>query len=137
VAGGAFYRLFLDAAGDTYLQGGTVTGGNGGSATIADEKVLDAETGVGTLAGKVLFLEVTCNATVDSGIMLPGCAVTAADIPAAAAAVPANQAFTAAAPTGKKLYLELGRWTETTFLPAAPGNILASGCIGNFALTRV
>lgn len=133
---GAFMRKYSDGAGDTYLQCGTVTGGNGGSATVADYKVLDSVTGVGALADQILYLEVTCNATVSSGIMLPGCEVTAASL-SYAATVPDNETFTAAAYTGKKLYLEIGRWTATTFLPSAVGNVLASGCIGNFSLSRV
>jgi hypothetical protein len=133
---GAFFTLYQDSGGDTYLQCGTVTGGNGGSESIADEKVLDATTGVGTNSGKILCLTVTCTATIDSGIMLPGCEVTAAVI-GPVTSVPANHTFTVAAASGD-LHLEIGRWNDTEFLPAGPpGNVHAAGCIGNFALSRI
>jgi hypothetical protein len=133
---GAFFTTYTDEIGDTYIQAGTVTGGNGGSATVADEKILDAETGVGTNSGKVLYIKVACSATIDSGIMLPGCAITTATLETGTT-IPDNHTFTVAAATGD-LHFEIGRWNDATFLRAGPpGNFLASGCIGNFALTKL
>lgn len=133
---GAFWTRYTDEAGDTMLQGGTVTGGNGGSATVADYKVLDADTGVGSLEDDILYLQVACTATIEDGLMMPGCEITTATLETGAS-VPDNHTFTVAAPSGN-LYLEVGRWNATTFLPAGPpGNVLASGCIGNFLLTKV
>lgn len=135
-ATGSFRNQYVDDDGHTYLQGGSVTGGNGGSATIADLKVVDGTTGITGTEGNILYAEVTCNATVEDGIMLPGCEVTAATTNEAAT-LPDNEQFTAAAYTGKKLYIELGRWNADEFLPAAAGNLHAAGCIGNFSITRV
>jgi hypothetical protein len=130
---GAFYGLYTDEDGDTYLQGGTVTGGNGGSDTRADIKVIDADTGPVETAGTVLYLHANCKATVEDGIMLPGCELLSTGVNTTPGV---NHTFTVAADTGY-LHQEIGRWTETAFLPAGSGNFLASGCIGNFALTRV
>jgi hypothetical protein len=133
---GAFYRLFTNDAGHTLLQGGTVSGANGGSATIADYKVIDASTGPVAADGRILYLRATCSATLEDGVLLPGCELTSAAL-ANDLSVPDNHAFTTSAATGD-IHYELGRWTDAGFLPAGPpGNFLASGCIGNFSLTRV
>jgi hypothetical protein len=139
--GGAFFTTYTITAegatqGDTMLQGGTVTGGNGGSATVADYKVLDPDTGVGSLEGDILYLQVAATATIEDGLMMPGCTITTATLETAAT-VPDNHTFTVAAPSGN-LYFEVGRWNADTFLPSGPpGNLLASGCIGNFSLAKV
>jgi hypothetical protein len=131
----AFYYLYTED-GHTYLQCGSVFGGNGGTVTIPDEKVLDATTGVGTNSGKILYLRANCEATVEDGIMLPGCKLLTANTGLlVGTSVPANHTFTTSADTGY-LYIEIGRWTDSEFLPSAPGNILARGCIGNFHLYR-
>lgn len=134
---GAFWTQYVDELGDTYLQGGSVTGGNGGSHSFEDYKVSDADTGLEKVAGTILYVEVACEATVSDGIMLPGCAVaaTGSDWGTHATDLPANDAFTAAYPTGS-IYREIGRWSETAFLPSgSPGNLLADGCIGNFQIS--
>ena len=130
VTAGAFYTIYTDDSGDSYLQGGSVTGGNGGSESIADIKVMDASTGPVNAAGTVLYLKATCKATIADGIMLPGCELTGATTTTTLAD---NHQFTTTALTGD-LYLELGRWTEDNFYPSAPGNKTATGCIGNFTL---
>ena len=136
VSSGSFFTLYVIAsgggAGDTYLQCGSVTGGNGGSVTIADEKVLDVSTGPTETAGTVLYLKANVTATVTDGIMLPGCELNSAILTTTLAD---NHTFTAASDTGD-LYKEVGRWTADNFYPSAPGNFLASGCIGNFDLSR-
>jgi hypothetical protein len=132
---GAFWTQYRDELGDTYLQGGSVTGGNGGSHTFADFKVLDADTGAGSNAGKILFVEVACEATVADGIMQPGCKVITGSDWDSATTLPANDSFTVALATGS-LHREIGRWAGSVFLPSGPpGNLLAAGCIGNFSIT--
>lgn len=133
---GAFYTRYTDDDGHLRLQGGTVTGGNGGTNTIADYKLSDATTGPVAAAGQILYLNAGCTATLADGIMLPGCLLTSASL-TVPASVPASHTFTVAAPTGS-IYLEIGRWTDNGFQPSAgPGNLLASGCIGNFSISRV
>lgn len=132
---GAFLRMYVNGDGDTYLQGGSVTGGNGGSATIVDEKVLDATTGVDANSGKVLYLQANCTATIEDGIMLPGCLLNSATT-GIASAVPSNHSFTTSAATGN-IYTEIGRWNGDNFLPTGPaGNFTAGGCIGSFTLSK-
>lgn len=142
---GAFYGLYVDAssdsdAGDTFLQGGLVSGGNGGSATIPDYEVLSAGALPGGVSeGDVLYLRVACTATIEDGVMLPGVLVdgnAAHTKLLTGSSVPDPHVFTVDAEQGY-LYTEIGRWTATEFLPAAPGNVLASGCIGNFNLSRI
>lgn len=130
---GAFYGL-VTADGHTYLQGGSVTGGHGGSATLDNIKVIDATSGPVAAEDYILYLQVSATATVADGVMLPGCQVNSAST-STAADLPSAHAFTTSAATGN-LYLELGRFTADSFLPASPGNVLAGGCIGNFQLTR-
>jgi hypothetical protein len=132
---GAFFTMYVGGDDHTYLQGGTIVGGNGGSVTIDDYKVLSALTGVGTLGGKVLYLKAGVTATVEDGIMLPGCELTSAVLEYAEN-VPANDALTATPPSSGFIYYEIGRWTDDEFLPAGAGNLLASGCIGNFHISR-
>jgi len=132
---GAFYSMY-QKDGDTYLMGGSVAGGNGGGGSVEDKKVIrKADTTPYSKAGKVLYLEVRCKATVEDAIMLPGCEVTAFSLKEGNN-VPPNHTFSVTYEEGN-LYYEIGRWTETKFLPSGVGNILASGCIGNFSLTRV
>jgi len=132
---GAFYSMYQED-GDTYLMGGSVAGGNGGGGSVEDKKVINsADTTPYVKAGKVLYLEVSCKATVEDAIMLPGCEVTAFSLKEGNN-VPPNHTFSVAFKEGN-LYYEIGRWTATKFFPSGVGNILASGCIGNFSLTRV
>jgi len=80
-AAGAFWTQYTNEAGDTYLQAGSVTGGNGGSYVFPDKKLIDADSGPGgtpepvETAGTVLHVKVSCEATIADGIMLPGCKV--------------------------------------------------------------
>lgn len=132
---GPFYTMYVAEDKDVYLQGGTVTGGNGGTATIDDEKVLDDENGVDGNEEKILFLRAKCKATIVDGLMMPGCELLEAEL-LVNNPIPQNHSFTVEAPEGY-LYYEIGRWTETEFLRNAPGHFLASGCIGNFSLQRI
>lgn len=135
-ATGAFYGKYL-VDGHTYLQGGSVTGGNGGSKTIPpgiDLKLIDAVSGPTHTDGTILYLKVGVTANVSAGIMLPGCEVTSATT-GTGSSLPANSTLTVSSTTGF-LYAEIGRWTETDFLPSGSGNFSATGCIGNFTLNR-
>jgi hypothetical protein len=132
---GAFYQLY-DAAADTYLLGGTVTGGHGGTVAIADILVLDAVDGPGANAGKVLYIRANATATTEDGIMLTGLLLNSAETHiATTGSPPDNHTFTVSAPTGN-LHIEIGRWTADRFFPSAPGHIEAAGCPGNFFLRR-
>jgi len=141
---GAFWTQYTDGLGDLYLQGGTVTGGNGGSYTFPDFRLIDADGGPGGIPyvagtpGQILYIYVSCIATVADGVMLPGCEVSgesgASDWDVAEA-VPPNDSFTVTDSAGN-LYREIGRWTDAAFLPSGPpGNLRADGCIGNFQIT--
>ena len=134
-AAGAFFTTYTNGDGHRYLQGGTVTGGNGGSETIDDEKVLDAITVVGTNSGNVLYLKANCTATVADGVMLPGLELNSASL-VTGASVPSNHAFTVTSATGD-IHFEIGRWNDDSFLPAGPpGNFAVGGCIGNYTLSK-
>jgi hypothetical protein len=132
---GAFFSRYANEDGDTFLQGGTVTGGNGGSETVPDYKVSDADTGLVQGLGTILYLEASCEATVADGVMLPGCRLNNASLETGPS-VPPNHTFTTTSKTGK-IYREIGRWEAGAFRPAGPpGDFLASGCLGNFNLWR-
>lgn len=131
---GAFYTQYTDEDGHTFLQGGGVSGGNGGSASIADEKVIDEATGPVHAEGVVLYLKASCKATVEDGVMLPGCEVLGTPILTTTGG--SNHTFTTDADTGY-LYYEIGRWTTTAFLPSGAGNLSVSGCIGDFNFSRI
>lgn len=130
---GAFFGLY-QKDGDTYLQGGTVFGANGGGATIADIKVIDSTSGPVGDDGDVLYVKANCRGLVVSGVMLPGCELLSASSEKGNS-VPSNHAFTVSAITGF-LYEEIGRWNENEFLPSSAGGIVARGCIGDFYLSR-
>lgn len=133
---GAFVRMYVDAFGNTYLQCGTVTGGHGGSASIADIQVIDASSGPVAADGQILYLQANCTATVADGVMLPGCVLNSATT-GTGSTVPPNHSFTTTALTGD-IYLEIGRWAGGRFLPSGPaGNLYADGCIGSFSVTRI
>ena len=131
----AFFHIFKDPDGHTMLQGGSVTGGHGGSATIDHILVIDAESGLAEAAGIILYIVANVSATIEDGLMLPGATLNSATT-ATAAELPDNHSFTIGAPTGD-LHYEIGRWTATGFLPAGPGNMHAMGCPGNFRLERI
>lgn len=132
---GAFFGKYADTLGDTYLQCGTVTGSNGGSESITDYKIIDADDGITSAAGTILYLQANVSAVIEDDLMLPGCTLNTASL-ATGASVPDNDTFTVASPTGD-IYAEVGRWNAYTFLPsAAAGNYLASGTVGYFILSK-
>jgi len=136
---GAFYGMYVKVggadAGKTYLQGGTVSWGNGGSPeSLDDYEVLDADGDPVHADGTVLYVKAECEATVTDGIMLPGCKKSGGGASYTTTSG-TDHTFTVTSKTGS-LYEEIGRWTSNGFLPSNLGNILASGCIGNFTLSR-
>ena len=133
-AGGAFFTLY-EQDGHTYLQGGSVTGGHGGSATISDYKVVDSVSGPVAAPGTILYLKASCTATVADGVLLPGLELDSAST-ATGASIPNNHAFTVTSATGD-LHYEIGRWNDDSFIPAGPpGNFSVGGCIGNYTLSK-
>lgn len=134
---GAFWGLYVDG-GDTYLQGGTVSGGSG-TKTIEDIKVLDGRTGSGSLEGKILWVAVTVNGVANDGVLLPGANVVSATCSATSTAgteVPNNTLPTATSPNGKNVFVEVGRWNAEGFVPSQPGNIQITFCPGSFVILR-
>lgn len=134
--GGAFWTRYTDADGHTWLQGGQVKSGSG-NFTIADKKVIDASTGPTEPAGDILVLEVTVTGYVVDGVLLAGLRATAADYVAPSVSTVDNDTLpTASDYTGKKVFIEIGRWTDTDFLPVAPGNIRIAFCPGSYQIHR-
>lgn len=131
-ATGAFFGLFTEG-GATYLQGGGVSGGAGGSATIASELVIAAgATRPLASAGATLYLRASCRAVVEDGVMLPGCELLSATLTTSGGD---NHEFTVSSQTGN-LYYVIGTWNSDTFLPSGSGNLSANGCPGSFSLSR-
>jgi hypothetical protein len=129
---GAFCHQYVDEAGDTYLQGGTITGSNGGSATIADYKTKDAaDTPPLSDSGDRLYLSCNVTATLANGVVQPGVLLNSATL---TKTLPTAHTFSTAALTGV-VFREIGRWTDTEFLPSgACGLSTVSGCPGSFAI---
>jgi hypothetical protein len=130
---GAFCRQFIDDDGNTMLQGGTITGGHGGSAVVDDEELIAAgDTPPIPNEGDRLYLKVNCTATAANGMMLPGLQVNTAEL---TPTLGTAHAFTTTALTGD-LFVEVGRWTSTEFLPSgsACGASKAGGCFGSYRI---
>ncbi len=128
---GSFCKMYKDDDGDTYLQGGTIVGGNTGSVVIADEKVLDSTTAAGSNAGKSLYLKANITAFVEADITQFGVKLNSASL---TTTLPTAHDFTDSSPTGI-IFREVGRWTDTTFLPSgACGLSRAGGCIRDYKL---
>ena len=123
----------LDGAGDTYLQCGTITGSNGGSSVINDYKTQDAaDTPPLSDSGDKLYLSCNVTATLANGIVQPGVLLNSATL---TKTLPTAHTFSTTALTGV-IFLEIGRWTDTEFLPSgACALTTAGGCPGSFAIT--
>lgn len=134
---GAFFRLYQQAS-DTFLQGGYVGAGEGGS-SVADIKVLTTSgedtTPYAASAGDRLWLEVVTSAILDEDedVQLPGIEIDS--VTEHRGGTPPANSFPSVSAAGK-VVIELGRWTTDSFLPATSGNILVSGCIGSYSITR-
>lgn len=132
---GAFFGIVTGAvAGVKYLQGGTVTAGSG-SDTAANIALTDSSGVPLQSAGTHMYVNVTGNGITSDGVLLPGFNLTSAAI-GYASTVPSNTLPLAAGATGKHCYIDLGVFTDTGFLPNAPGNIQISYCPGAYTVTR-
>lgn len=132
---GAFSHLYVHTDGHTYLQGGTVTGGSG-TDTESDIKVIDSGTGPTQTAGTHMYVNASGAGVVSDGVLIPGFDLSSASI-GYASSVPANTLPTASASTGKNCYVDLGVFTDTSFLPSGSGNIQISFCPGAYSVDRV
>lgn len=128
---GAFWGRTTEDDG-TYLQGGTVTGGNQ-SVTIDPEQIMDLN-GPVQADGVHMYLQVDGTGYAPDGILKAGFDLTAAVI-GFAADVPDNTLPTATS-LGGICYVSLGVFTETGFQPAAIGNVHVSYCPGSFTVKR-
>lgn len=133
---GAFYGTYVDGAGDTYLQGGQVKCGE--SEVLADYKIIDSVTGPVEVAGSKLVIEITLDGYVEDGVLLAGITATAiAYVTPVATTIPTDTLPTAAGEIGKLCYLEVGRFTDTSFLPSGIGHFLVSFCgTGSYSVRR-
>jgi len=132
----AFGSIIANASGSTAdrpsrIVGVVRNGANSGTFQLQTK----VETGITGTAGHLLYIVAECTATVEDGLMMPGCTLDSAAI-ATGATLPANHTFTVASPTGD-LHFAIGRWIAGGFLPSGIGSLLASGCIGNFSISRV
>jgi hypothetical protein len=135
---GAFYGMYVDGSGDTYLQGGSVVGSLGGSVTLADKKIIDHATGPIFSDGHLLALYCTCHGHEADGVLLPGLTVNSVVYNSGAiTSLPAN-ALPTADNTAADLYLELGRFAAGVFMPSGLGSFFAGFCVGGgFNISRV
>lgn len=135
-AEGAFFTLYVDGSGDTYLQGGTVTAGDE-TKTIADIKVIDSGTGPEQAAGVHMYVDAEGDGVVEDGVLLPGFNLVPANTSIAYnSTIPANTLPTAAAETGKKCRVDLGVFTASGFLPSNIGNVAIYYCPGAYTVRR-
>lgn len=130
-AAGAFFTMFEDE-GDTYLQGGAVSGGSGNQ-PVADIKVVDADTGPIGAPGQSLILTAAGDGLVVDGILMPEFDVTG--VTQSEGTPGSNTLPTVDSPSGScEVYL--GMFNATGFRPAGPGNIVINFCYGGFSPSR-
>ena len=132
---GAFYGMYVNGDGDTMLQGGTCTGGDG-TETFIDIKVIDASTGPIQSAGYVMYIEATGNGVTANNVLLPGWNQTDASIAYDASVVPNDTLPIGSSATGKTCHIRIGSFTETGFQPDNFGNIHISFCPGSYSISR-
>lgn len=131
---GAFYGLFVDE-GDTYLQGGLVVGGSHNE-SLANFKVLDAgDLPAGIAENDRLWIEATVSGNVVDGMLMSGVTLTNATYDTGTSTPTPNTLPTAGTSTGRKVYIEIGRWTASEFLPSYMGNISIGFC-GGYTVNR-
>jgi hypothetical protein len=133
VNSGAFYGL-IDDEGTIYLQGGTVTAGDG-SHTFPRIQVTNSSGVPLHTSGHHLYIKVTGDCVTADGVLLQGFNLTSAT-QHNASSVPPNTLPTATEATGKDCYIDLGEFTETTFNPSGIGNFEVSFCPGSFGISR-
>lgn len=136
IEAGAFYGQYVEpTSGDTFLQGGTVSGGTGNK-TKDDIKIIDSGTGDPVhAAGQHMYIEATGNGVTADGVLLPGWNLSTATI-GYGATVPDNTLPTASSANSKKCYVDLGVFTADAFLPAQAGNVQISFCPGSYTVSR-
>ncbi len=132
---GAFHRTYTsETDGHTYLQGGTVTAGDG-THTQDAIKIIDAEDGPIGPEGHTMTMKTTGDGILTDGVVLPGYNLTSA-IWEVNENVPDNTLPLAAGVTGKICHIPLGVFTATGFTPNLPGNIAVSYCPGSYTVQR-
>ena len=130
---GAFFTQYTDESGDTYLQGGTVSGGTG-NISVADILICDHVTGwIGT-AGQHLVQAFSGTGVIEDGVILPGFNVSAAPTPYPG--TPGSTTLPTASDAGGDGEISLGIFTAAGFNAANVGNIQISFCPGSFTITR-
>jgi len=132
---GAFFTIYVDSdSGDTKLQGGTVTGGDG-TETIADITVIaDGATAPTHGAGTHMFIHASGNGVKEDGVLLPGWNQSTA-IVSYDTSVPPNDLPTVSSVSGD-VYVDLGVFNEDEFLPAKAGPIDVTFCLAAFTVSR-
>lgn len=127
---GAFYGLYDDSSGDTYLQGGQIKAGSG-TFTLDDFLVVDGGSGIVADDGDRLVLKLTVSGYEEDSVLLAGLTATAgAYVTPHVATVDDDTLPEVGDTTGKFVFIEIGRWTADSFLPSAMGNIIVSFCPG-------
>jgi len=129
----AFFSTYGGEDGNTYLVGGTVTGGTG-NFVQKDIKIYNDEGEPVQSSGKNMILGVTGNGYVQDGVLLPGFTATAISI--AYVKIPDNTLPTATSPSGKRFYINLGVFTKTAFIPSGRGNFVVDFCPGSYSVYR-
>lgn len=134
---GAFYGIYVKD-GNTYLQGGGVKAGSV-SKGIEDIKILEGKRVPSSLVGKILWLEAVVDGITQDKVLLPGLTLVSAKCSVQSTSgekVPDDTLPTSSSPSGKKVFLEIGRWVESGFLPSRQGHIQISHCPGSYTITR-
>lgn len=132
---GAFFTIYVDSdSGDTKLQGGTVTGGDG-TETIDDIVVkASGATSPTHSAGTHMYIHASGSGVKEDGVLLPGWNQSSATV-SYGASVPSNDLPTATSESGD-VYVDLGVFNADEFLPAKAGPIDVTFCPGAFTISR-
>jgi predicted RNA-binding protein len=131
---GSFYGT-LTENGHTYLQGGTVQGGEG-TETIDKIKIRDAVNGLMGGVDDILYIRVTGNGVKDEDVLLGGYEVTGATTHIAAN-MPDDTLPTVTNTTGRLKHLNLGVFTADGFYPNTAGDFSISYCPGAYSTYRL
>lgn len=130
---GAFFGK-ISEDGIMYLQGGSVTAGDG---TESFDKIAltNAAGDLLRTPGTYMWVNVTGSGIVADGVLLAGYNLSTATI-AYGSSVPSNTLPLATSENGRKCYVNLGFFTATEFLPAGSGNVGISYCPGSYFVSR-
>jgi hypothetical protein len=137
---GAFCTLYVDDDGNTMLQGGTIIGTGAettegtdtGSEVVPDEEVIASGASLPLAdSGDHLYLQCNVTALLANGVMMPGLYLVSAEL---TKTLGTPHAFSTTALNGD-IYIEVGRWTDTEFLPSgACGLSSVGGCPGGYTI---